>query len=78
LTHQLTQYSYLQLLDLLTTLAFLLRGLQEGNPVVRLALNVAPDPLTGLLAVKLVALGLGFYCWRMGRERLLQRMNLLP
>jgi hypothetical protein len=77
LTHQLTQYSYLQLLDLLTTLAFLLRGLQEGNPVVRLALNVAPDPLTGLLAVKLVALGLGFYCWRMGRERLLQRMNLL-
>lgn len=77
MTHQLTQYTYLQLLDLLTTLAFLLRGIQEGNPVVRWALQLTSNPLLGLLAVKVFAVLLGVYCWRRGRERLLRRMNLL-
>lgn len=71
------QYSYLQVLDFLTTLAFMINGVQEGNPVVRLALRYAPHPLSGLLAVKLVAIVLGFYCWMRGRERLLTRMNVL-
>jgi hypothetical protein len=71
------QYSYLQVLDFLTTLAFMINGVQEGNPVVRLALRYAPHPLSGLLAVKLVAIMLGFYCWMRGRERLLTRMNVL-
>ena len=71
------QYSYLQLLDLLTTVAFLLIGVQEGNPVVRLALEVAPSPVSGLLGVKLAALGLGIYCIRAGRLRLLSRINAL-
>ena len=71
------QYSYLQVLDFLTTLAFMINGVQEGNPVVRLALRYAPHPLSGLLAVKLVAIMLGFYCWMRGRERLLTRMNWL-
>ena len=73
----LVQYSYLQILDLLTTVAFVLRGVQEGNPFVRLALKYSPHPLGGLLAVKVLALGLGFYCWRCGRERLLSRINIL-
>jgi hypothetical protein len=73
----IVQYSYLQVLDFLTTLAFMINGVQEGNPVVRLALRYAPHPLSGLLAVKLVAIMLGLYCWMRGRERLLTRMNWL-
>jgi hypothetical protein len=71
------QYSYLQVLDFLTTIAFLLNGVQEGNPLVRLALNYSPNPITGLLAVKIVAIGLGIYCWRGGKLRLLGRMNVM-
>ena len=72
----LLQYSYLQVLDFLTTIAFILNGVQEGNPVVRFALH-SPHPLTGLLAVKLAAILLGLFCWMRGRDRLLNRMNLL-
>lgn len=73
----LLQYSYLQVLDFLTTLAFLVHGLQEGNPIVRLVLQAAPHPLTGLLIVKAVAAALGVYCWKLGRLRLLSRVNIL-
>jgi hypothetical protein len=73
----LIQYSYLQMLDLLTTFAFMVHGVQEGNPVVRLVLRFSSHPLGGLLAIKVLALGLGFYCWRCGRERLLTRINIL-
>ncbi len=73
----LLQYSYLQILDLMTTVAFVVHGVQEGNPFVRLFLTYAPNPLGGLLAVKILALGLGVYCWRCGRERLLSRINIL-
>jgi hypothetical protein len=71
------QYSYLQMLDFMTTLAFLLNGVGEANPVVRFALQYSPNPVGGLLAVKLVALALGVYCWRAGRQRLLVRINIL-
>lgn len=70
-------YSYLQVLDFLTTLAFLLVGVQEGNPLVRLAIEFSPSPVFGLLAVKAVALALGVYSLLSGRFRLLQRMNLV-
>jgi hypothetical protein len=73
----LLQYAYLQILDFLTTVAFLLHGIREANPVVRMALVYAPHPLGGLLFVKAAAIGLGFYCWRLGRGRLLNRINLL-
>jgi hypothetical protein len=53
-----------------------MNGVQEANPIVRAALRYAPDPLIGLLFVKLVALGLGLYCWKMQKQRLLTRMNL--
>ena len=61
----------------MTTVAFLLNGIREGNPLVRVALHYAPHPLGGLLAVKLAALCLGIYCWKRGRERLLNRINIL-
>jgi hypothetical protein len=73
----LLQYSYLQILDFMTTVAFLMHGIREGNPLVRVALQYAPHPLGGLLAVKLAAIGLGFYCWKCGRDRLLGRINFL-
>ena len=73
----LFQYSYLQVLDFLTTLAFLVNGVQEGNPLVRLAISASSNPISGLLAVKAIAVLLGIYCWRLGRVRLLVRINLL-
>lgn len=73
----LLQYSYLQVLDLLTTVAFLVHGIQEGNPLVRAAVQYAPHPLGGLLAVKGLAIAMGFYCWKGGRGRLLLRINIL-
>lgn len=73
----LLQYSYLQMLDFMTTVAFLVHGVHEGNPLVRAALEYAPNPLGGLLAVKVLAVGLGIYCWKGGRMRLLSRINIL-
>lgn len=73
----LIQYSYLQFLDFITTIAFLLNGVREGNPLVNLALRYTPYPLGGLLIVKLAAIGLGIYAWRRGREKLLVRINIL-
>lgn len=71
------QYCYLQVLDLLTTIAFLVHGVREGNPIVRFAVEYAPNPLGGLVAIKIVGIGLGLYCWRLGKERLLNRMSVL-
>ncbi len=73
----LLQYSYLQVLDFMTTVAFLLHGVHEGNPLVRAALQYAPNPLGGLLAIKVLAVGLGIYCWKRGRDKLLIRINFL-
>src|ERR1700722_14513563 len=73
----LWQYFYLQVLDFLTTIAFLVNGVREGNPLVRLALGVGSNPIGSLLAVKFLAFLLGFYCWRSGKRQLLSRINLL-
>jgi Domain of unknown function (DUF5658) len=72
----LLQYSYLQVLDFMTTIAFLMNGVREGNPLVRFVLDTA-HPLGGLLLLKALALGLGLYCWKRGRMRLLGRINIL-
>ena len=77
MTQLLLQYSYLQVLDFLTTVAFLLNGVREGNPLVRLAIDAFPSPLGGLLFIKLLAVGLGIYCWQFGKQRLLGRINWL-
>ena len=77
LSQLLWQYSYLQVLDFLTTIAFLVNGVREGNPLVRLALSTGSNPIGSLLVVKLLAILLGFYCWRVGKRQLLSRINLL-
>lgn len=45
--------------------------------MVRIVLAYSPHPLGGLLLIKLAAVGLGVYCWRRQRHRLLTRINLL-
>ena len=77
MTHLLVQYSYLQVLDFLSTVAFLLYGVQEANPIVRWLMEISASPLTGLLLVKLAAVVLGIVVWRLGRRRLLARINIL-
>jgi hypothetical protein len=72
----LGQFIYLQMLDVLTTLAFLTGGLKEVNPLVCLLMSSAGSPLAGLVAAKLFAFALAGYCWRSGRQRLLGRVNL--
>ena len=72
----LLQYSYLQVLDLLTTMAFMLHGVREGNPLVRMMMHMTANPLGGLVAVKVIAVALGLYCWKVGRSRLLSRINI--
>ena len=68
----LLHYAYFQVLDLLTTSAFLLAGVREANPVVIFAMKFAAHPILGLGAVKFLALMLGLFCWWTSRVRLLK------
>ena len=72
----MAQYCYLQLLDGLTTVAFLRGGLQEGNMVVRALIQTTGSPWSGLLLVKVLALALGIYCAYVRKAQLLHRVNL--
>lgn len=72
----LTQFVYLQLLDVLTTLAFLLNGVAESNPVVRWAMSAAPNPVTGLVLIKVAAIVMGVYCVASARQKLLRKVNI--
>lgn len=69
------QFVYLQLLDALTTVAFLMNGVGEANPLVRLALTQSWNPLGGLLLIKVAAVGLGVYCLVGSRTQLLRKAN---
>ncbi len=71
-TPVLLHYAYLQVLDLLTTSAFLLAGVREANPMVVFAMRLAANPIIGLAAVKILALMLGLFCWWTARARLLR------
>ncbi len=71
-----SQFLYLQLLDVLTTLAFLVAGVSEANPAIKLLIWGAGSPLVGLLAAKSIAFGLAGYCWLSKRTRLLARINI--
>ena len=69
-------FVYLQLLDVLTTVAFLMNGTKEANPLVRFLLHAGPSPLAGLLMIKIIAVLLALYCVRRARLRLLSRVNV--
>lgn len=69
------QYTYLQALDLLTTVAFLKGGLNEANPLIARLIESGSSPLSALLVVKVCALVLGLYCWREQRRTTLLKAN---
>jgi len=71
----LSFFIVLQCMDTLTTLAFLNKGLAEGNPLVSWILSGHYGPLTGLIVTKLIAAVIGWYCYNNGRMRLLRRAN---
>jgi len=70
-------FSYLQILDALSTIACLILGGREANPVVQFAMSFAPNPIAGILIAKGVSILVGLCCWLTGRERALLRANLL-
>lgn len=73
---EMLQFTYLQGLDVLTTMAFLLAGVAEANPVVRVAMELAGGPALGLVGVKVAAMLLGLFCWRTRRVGMLKRVNV--
>jgi hypothetical protein len=75
-SNQFVQFAYLQALDLLSTAAFLSHGVGEANPVVRWSMSVAPNPVSGLLAVKLLALLFAISCIKSQRGLLLSKANI--
>jgi hypothetical protein len=76
LATSLVLFGYFQLLDLLTTVVFLLHGVEEANPVIKFALSATPFPILGLLLMKIAAVAMAVFCWRLGRQKLLGRMNI--
>lgn len=44
--------------------------------MVRWSMMVAPNPIGGLVATKVVALALALWCLRMGRDSLLLKINI--
>ena len=74
--NHLAQFVYLQLLDLLITLAAIKDGVAESNPLVSHLMDATGSPVTGLAVTKLLAFGVAFYCWRRGRLKLLWGVNL--
>lgn len=66
----------LQFCDVLTTVVFLQHGVNEGNPLVRMALALSNNPALPLFALKVVACVLAYLGWRSGRRRLLNHVNV--
>jgi len=73
----LVLFGYFQLLDLLTTVGFIVHGVKEANPIVRFALTLAPTPIVGLALVKVAAIAMAFWCSKAGKQKLLGRINVL-
>lgn len=72
----LAEFAYLQLLDVLTTLAFLMQGVAEANPLVNWAMQQEPSPVQGLILLKAVGLVIAAYCIVLSRRRLLRKINI--
>jgi hypothetical protein len=72
----LAEFTYLQMLDILTTVAFLIQGVTEANPFVVWAMAAGPNPVAGLVMVKVVAFALALICLAQSRHQLLQRVNV--
>ena len=72
----LVEFTYLQMLDVLTTVAFLMQGVAEANPIVNWAMDTGPSPVIGLVLLKCAAFGLALLCFAQARHKLLQKVNV--
>lgn len=72
----LVEFTYLQMLDVLTTVAFLMQGVVEANPIVNWAMDNGPSPVMGLVMLKCAAFGLALVCFAQARHKLLQKVNV--
>ena len=72
----LAEFVYLQLLDVLTTIAFLMQGVGEGNPIVKWAIRWGPHPIGSLFILKVVAVAVAIYCVYRHREGVLRKANV--
>jgi hypothetical protein len=69
-------FAYLQVLDLMTTVAFLASGTAEANPVVHQFMKLTASPLAGLVLAKALCVALGVLAWRSGKAGALQKANV--
>ena len=72
----LAEFVYLQLLDVLTTIAFLLQGVGEGNPIVNWVIRWGPHPIGSLFMMKAVAVAMAIVCVHRHREGVLRKANV--
>ena len=72
----LAEFIYLQLLDILTTIAFMMHGVGESNPIIRWAIREGPHPIWALFMLKGGAVLLAFFCLYRSREKLLRKVNV--
>ena len=63
-------FLYLQLLDLLTTLLGFRLGAAEGSPFIRLLMR--SGPAAGLIASKVLALGIGALCVYVNKRHIIR------
>ena len=72
----LAEFIYLQLLDILTTIAFMMHGVGESNPIIRWAIREGPHPIWALFMLKGGAVLLALFCLYRSREKLLRKVNV--
>ncbi len=75
-TNVLPVFLVLQCLDVLTTLIFLSKGVREGNPLFLLTSPYVHAQWIRLIALKLLAMLIGFYCYRQGKFAALRIANI--
>lgn len=74
--HVLTAFIYLQLLDALTTIAFMMHKVEEMNPLIKWAMRESFHPLAGLALVKVAAVLLAVLCVASSRYGVLRKVNI--
>ena len=75
--HVLAQFIYPQMMDMLTTVAFMMYGIAEVHPVVKWAMRESPSALGGLFLVKVAAVMLALFCMARSQQKLLRGANIL-
>ena len=72
----LITFLFLQALDIMSTVVFLGRGVEEANPVVRWLMFSTHGAISGLMLTKMAAAGLAYVCYRKHRLDLLRKANI--